>query len=157
MPPRRERDERRRNPFEVEDVSAMVDDLIADAPSPPQSDESERKTPRTPHEESRAARFVGVTFPSSAWRAAISEMADAWGIRNSDFVTFFQSGRFDNHLFLSKMIMRPSSVRNSSTWSIDSETSQMIGARPPVAMTVNSCPTSFLIRFTRPSTRPAYP
>lgn len=78
----------RRNAFEVEDVSDLVDDLISGAPPPLPADESERKTPRTPHEESRAARFIGVTFPSSAWRRAIEVAADAWGLRVSDFITY---------------------------------------------------------------------
>ena len=47
-----------------------------------------RKTPLRPHEETRIARRLNVTFPTPEWKEVVLEQAEAWDIRTSDFVTF---------------------------------------------------------------------
>ena len=76
---------------------------------------------------------------------------------HTNSVPFLETGGSDSHRFLSKMIMRPSRVKNASTWSMLSHSSLIRGASPPVATTFKSQPASFLILFTIPSTNPAYP
>src|SRR5207244_3636175 len=51
----------------------------------------------------------------------------------------------------------PSSVRSSSTFSIPFASGAIVGASPPVAITVGFAGSSAMMRASRPSTRPTYP
>jgi len=53
----------------------------------------ERKTTKHPHEEKRAARLVGVTFPSSAWKQYLASKAAELGDakRQSDLIVYLLS------------------------------------------------------------------
>jgi hypothetical protein len=50
--------------------------------------EAERKSKRTPHEEQRVSRRLNISFPTVEWKDTVLEMADRWGMRTSDFITF---------------------------------------------------------------------
>ena len=47
-----------------------------------------RKTPLRPSEVKRPTRRLNISFPTSEWREAVLEQAEAWGVRTSDFLTF---------------------------------------------------------------------
>ena len=47
-----------------------------------------RETILRPHETRRKPRQMNVTFPTSAWPEALREMAERWGLRPADLVTW---------------------------------------------------------------------
>lgn len=47
-----------------------------------------RVTPLRPHETHRKPRAMNITFPTAAWPKALRDLADKWGLRPADLVTW---------------------------------------------------------------------
>lgn len=57
-------------------------------PGGPPEAEPKRRSKRRPHEAERKYRMISVTFPSPGWKDAVGDLAQRWGVRTSDVMTY---------------------------------------------------------------------
>ena len=71
------------------DADMLTDDLLRAVPE--EKDPQHKPAPEraiTPHEISRSARQMSVTFPTPQWRPAIATQAAKWDMRPSDLLIY---------------------------------------------------------------------